>query len=349
MLDLKITHDNPQRISDALIEGFKADLLDMLNSSPEDRFVEKRWSITKLLQDNIAQMFYDGKVLLTITTENGTMLIKAETEELPRFDDIFFAIRHTANKFNFAIYSNSHDGAKIPYYSSLYLDHTFFTSSGPYKEFFAKTKFIPRYVKVFLEETNTGEYSSVMYPPYFAQNSEDGSIHIINDAMLGFLLSKENQTINEEFSYKVAESMNEFGRKYDYGIIPSSFYANYNVTPKIVNKTAFDIHNINRKVFIYPIVWDFDSKTGLEHFRNVKNGTILMDKVRAGETLDDALKRLLREELKVASDYVGANVWDIEFDRDKEGALTPRLKIDVFVNGLKQKHASSDHDWVSIK
>ncbi len=349
MLDLKIKHDHLERISDSNIEGFKADLLDMLNSSPEDRFVEKRWSITKLLEDNIAQMFYDGKVLLTITTENGTMLIKAEDEEIPRFDDIFFAIRHTASKLNFAVYSNSHGGAKIPYYSSLYLDHTFFTRSGPHKQFFAKTKFIPRYVKVFLEEKNPGELSTVMYPPYFAENSEDGSVHILNDAMLNFLLSKENQIINEEFSYKVADSMNEFARKYDLGIIPSGFYANYGVNAKIVNKTYFDIHNIKRKVFIYPIVWDFDSKTGLEHFRNVKNGTILMDKVRKDETLDTALKRVLSEELKVATDYIGANVWDIEFDRDKEGVLTPRLKIDIFVSGLKQKHASSDHDWVSIR
>lgn len=74
-----------------------------------------------------------------------------------------------------------------------------------------------------------------------------------------------------------------------------------------------------------------------------------MDKIRQSEDLDKAIIRVLRDELKVASDYVGASVWGIEFDRDKEGILTPRLKLDVFVRGLKEKHTSSDHDWSSIR
>ena len=75
----------------------------------------------------------------------------------------------------------------------------------------------------------------------------------------------------------------------------------------------------------------------------------LMDKVRKGENLDTALKRVLKEELQVADDYVGAKIWGIEFDRDREGRLTPRLKINIFVHGLAKKKQSQSHDWVSIK
>lgn len=254
MINLKISHDSLERISDSNIEGFKAALVEMLNNSPEDRFVEQRWSITKLLQDNISQLFYDGKVILTLTSENGSINVKAEQEETPRQDDIMFAIRHTSSKMNFAVYSNAHGGAKLPYYSGLYLDHTFFKRSAEYKHFFSKTTFVPRYVKIFLEETNPGEYSSIMYPPVFAENKKDGSVHILNDAMLYFLLSKENQTINDEFSYKVADSLHEFARKYDCGIIPNTFYENFGKSTKIINKTTFDINTINRKVFIVPHV-----------------------------------------------------------------------------------------------
>lgn len=74
-----------------------------------------------------------------------------------------------------------------------------------------------------------------------------------------------------------------------------------------------------------------------------------MDKVRSGEDLDTALKRVLSEELRVAGDYVGARIWGIEFDRDRDGILTPRLKINVFVHGMAEKSKSQDHDWVSLR
>lgn len=60
--------------------------------------------------------------------------------------------------------------------------------------------------------------------------------------------------------------------------------------------------------------------------KNVEIGMHLMDKVRNSENLDTALRRVLREELQVADDCVGARIWGIEFDRDRDGFLTPRLK-----------------------
>jgi len=71
--------------------------------------------------------------------------------------------------------------------------------------------------------------------------------------------------------------------------------------------------------------------------QNVENGMHLMDKVRKGEDLDTALRRVLHEELRVADDYVGARIWGIEFDRDRDGELTPRLKINIYVHGMTKK------------
>jgi hypothetical protein len=194
-----------------------------------------------------------------------------------------------------------------------------------------------------------GRQALTLYAPYYAESKADGSVHILNNAMLSFLVEKDNQRTNEEFSYKVANSMNDFARKYDLGLIPNNFYQNYGYSTKIINNTFFDAFHINRKVFIDPYVWDYDDQHDYRYYANVKNGTHLMDKVRRGENLDAALKRVLREELQVADNYVGARIWGVEFDRDKEGILTPRLKINVYVHGLKERHRSRDHDWVSIK
>jgi hypothetical protein len=222
----------------------------------------------------------------------------------------------------------------------LSLDHTLFERNKEYREFFEKSDFIPRYAITDFQTLNDGRSVLSVAPPYYAEHKSDGSIHILNNNMLAFLAQKENQTVSDEFSYKVADSMQDFARRYD---------QNYGYPTKIINETYFDVFHIGRKVFINPFVWDYDDEHDYRYYKNVKTGMHLMDKVRSGENLNDAIRRALKEELKVADDYVGARVWGIEFDRDKEGILTPRLKINVFVNGMTQKHHSDDHDWVSIK
>lgn len=349
MLNLSITQSWLEKSSDTSIEEFKAVLVETLNRSLEDRFTEKRWSITKTLQGNTAQLFYDERVLATLTTENGALLIKTESDNTPREDSLLHAIRFTADRLFFTVYSNMHKGARLPKDFTLALDHSFFQRSPQMADFFSKSQFIPRYAKYVIERTNDGGEVASIYPPYYGESKVDGSIHILNDAMLSFLTAKENQETNSEFSYKVADSMDDFAKKYNFGLVPYNFYQNYGVTPKIISSMFFDAFHITRKVFIDPYVWDFDSEHDLKFYQNVRNGLHLMDKVRNGENLDIALKRVLSEELQVANDYVGAKVWGLEFDRDREGRLTPRLKIHVFVHGLVEKHKRADHDWVSVK
>lgn len=349
MIDLQIKQSWLEKSSETALEEFKSALENILNNFPEDRHADKRWSISKVSEGNSAHLIYDERSLASLAIENSALHFQAHDSETPRQDDILYAIRYAANRLLLAVHSNVHRGARLPQDYTLSLDHTYFQRDKSMREFFAKSHFIPRFAPEGIEDVGDGRQVLVIYSPYYAENREDGSVHILNNSMLNFLVEKDDQRTNREFSYKVADSMNDFARKYDLGLVPSGFYQNYGFPTKVINTTYFDSFHINRKVFIDPYVWDFDDQHDYRFYQNVKNGMHLMDKVRKGETLDIALKRTLREELQVADDYVGARIWGIEFDRDREGILTPRLKMNVFVHGMTEKHKSQSHDWVSIK
>lgn len=349
MIDLQIKQSWLEKSSESALEEFKPNLVSVLNSFPQDRYAENRWTITKISEGDVATLVYDERPLLALKIENFSLRIYSYDDTVMRYDDVMYAIRYVANHLMLAIYSNVHNGARLPQSHALSLDHTIFERDKDLRTFFEKSNFIPRFAGVDLKVPQDGRSALAIYPPYYAENKFDGSIHIINDKMLDYVSKRENQTLSAEFSYKVADSMSDFAMKYDFALVPTSFYQNYGVPIKIINETYFDVFNIDRKVFIDPYVWDFDDTHDRRYYKNIKTGMHLMDKVRNGEDLNDAIVRTLKEELKVSDDYIGARIWGIEFDRDKEGILTPRLRISVFVNGMAEKHRSQDHDWVSIK
>ncbi len=349
MIDLRITQSWLEKSSDSSLEEFKSVLVSFLNDSPEDRYTDKRWSITKVTEGDKAYLIYDERALATLKIENGTLRFQTYESETPRHDDILYAVRFVASQLSLAVYSIIHGGARLPQSYVLSLDHSYFQRNKSMSEFFTKSEFIPRFASGGMENIGEGQYALAIYPPFYAESKKDGSLHILNDAMLNFLIEKTDQQTNSEFSYKVADSMDDFARRYDVGLVPGSFYQNYGFPVKIINGTYFDAFYIDRKVFIDPYVWDYDVQHASRFYKNVTNGLHYMDKVRKGENLDTALKRVLCEELKVADDYVGARIWGLEFDRDKDDVLTPRLKINVFVHGMAEKHRSQSHDWVSVK
>jgi hypothetical protein len=349
-IDLYVKQSWLEKSSETALEEFKSVLSATLNSFAEDRHIDSdRWTITKVTEGDVAHLLYDERSVATLGIESSGLHIVSQSSSLERYDDIMYAIRYAADRLVLAVFSNTHGGARLPQDYRLSLDQTYFERDKALANFFAKSKYIPRFAPEGIEYVDEGRQALVIYSPYYAENKDDGSIHILNNAMLTFLSEKDNQETNREFSYRVASSMQDFARKHDLGLIPSSFYQNYGLSTKIINQTYFDVGHINRKVFIDPYVWDFDDEHDYRFYKNVKNGMHLMDKVRKGENLDTALKRVLREELQVADNYVGARVWGIEFDRDRDDILTPRLKINIFVNGMTEKHKSQSHDWVSIK
>ncbi len=346
MIDLTI-QQSWLKSSDTSLEEFKSTLADTLNNLWTDRHVEGRWEITKVSESETAHLVYDEQPVAGLRIEHAALRLYT-APEVPRHDDLLYAIRLAAYRLGLYVYDNQHGRARLASDPDLVLNHTFFERDEAFQHFFEHSDYIPRYAIERYERRDNQILGSI-HAPFFAEHKQSGEIHILNNAMVEYLVQKENQTTNREFAYKVADSLHDFASKYDLSLVPMSFYANYGKSVKILNDTYFDVDHITRKVFIDPYVWDFDTPHESRYYQNTKNGMHLMDKVRKGETLDSALRRVLREELQAADDYVGARVWGIDFDRDREGALTPRLKINVFVHGLAKRQASKDHDWVSIK
>jgi hypothetical protein len=344
MIDLSLKQSWLETSSETAFEEYKSALVDNLNAQRSDRHVQERWEITKVSEGDTAHLYCDELPVLTFVISSGQLHIKSEGDVVARYDDMMLLIRFTARQLGFSVYSNVHSGSLLPRDPFLTIDHGYFNRNDLYKKFFGKSNFIPRFCVVKYEADKI-----TVNPPYFLENKDDGSIHIVNTAMLDFLVQKEDQSISDEFSYKIAESMDEFAKKDDLALTPATFYSNYKKSVKVINQTAFDIETINRKVFIDPYIWDFDAEHSPRFYDNVKNGLHMMDKIRRGETLDVAVKRMLIEEFKLSGEYVGIRIWDVEFDRDKEGVLTPRLKMHIFVHGLDSKRRSDDHDWVSRK
>jgi len=54
----------------------------------------------------------------------------------------------------------------------------------------------------------------------------------------------------------------------------------------------------------------------------------------------------------MAEDYIRAKVTKIEFDRDRDGVLTPRLWVSIYLKEIKNKEAvkeKSQRGWTSLK
>lgn len=178
---------------------------------------------------------------------------------------------------------------------------------------------------------------------------EDGTIHIANTGMLNLFTSKQFYQADDQFTYQVATSGDDFSAKMNHGLIPADFYRYQSQNLKIINLSSFDIQNIHRKVFFRPHVYRLGS---FKDLNKLPGGGNLADKVRPQETLDQAIRRVLREELKLADDYVGAVVQpSVEFDLDRDNKLTPRLVINVVIKDeslSKSAEEKTRRGWRSL-
>lgn len=191
---------------------------------------------------------------------------------------------------------------------------------------------------------------------YYAQSS-DKKIHLVNPFLLEYIYNKNiPEKELEELSYPVASSLDLFSAMYDKQLIPTNFYEYYGKETKIINKSNFDIEKPGRKIFVKPFIFEFDDKTGTFYtYAGPKEGgsLLVMTKILNGENLDQTLKRLLKEDLNnLADDYMAAMVSEkVEFDRDKEGVLTPRIVVFVYVDKINDKkwaRQMSQTGWQSM-
>ncbi|MFC1722385.1 hypothetical protein ACFL0C_01910 [Patescibacteria group bacterium] len=147
--------------------------------------------------------------------------------------------------------------------------------------------------------------------------------------------------------------MEDFVRKFDFEIIPTNFYEFYRRSFKIINFSEFNIEDPGRKVFVKPYILEFDNdKNDFFKIAWDQSALLFMDKIRKDETLNDTILRILKEELKIADDYVGATVARvIEYDLDRHNNLTPRIVVRVFIENAhltNEQKAQKDRTWVSF-
>ena len=189
---------------------------------------------------------------------------------------------------------------------------------------------------------------------FYAQPVGQQAVHFLNPAMFSYFVDYDlDESSTPEFSYEVAPNLIEFIAFHNQDLIPANYYQYYQKSLKIINLSGFDLEHVNRKIFIKPWFFLYD-KTKQEYslMTSEKSALHLADKIRQGETLDTTIKRILREEVKMAEDYIRAKVTKIEFDRDRDGVLTPRLWVSIYLKEIKNKEAvkeKSQRGWTSLK
>ncbi len=228
--------------------------------------------------------------------------------------------------------------------SEYLLPFTYVVNQEEFKQVFDKSPFELAFVFVNARD-------KMRITEFYGKARNDGSIHILNPYLVNFLIKNKDYDDSPELAYKIADSVEDYVVRDDAGILPRDFYKFYKKPHKIINYSTFDIHSIDRKVFFHPFVYELsDPFTDLN---KLPGGGGLADKVRRGETLDQAIRRVLSDELKLADDYIGAFVQNlVEFDRDRENKLTPRLLVSIFINKgsvSDETKKTMQRSWRSLK
>lgn len=188
----------------------------------------------------------------------------------------------------------------------------------------------------------------------YAQSKQDTRIYFINPYLLGYFMKfgLDNQD-NPEFSYPVADTLPMFVAYHDQGLIPQAFYEYYRRSLHIINNSNISLRHVERKLFLQPVFYTFDKvKQQFVPVASPDAAIHYADKIRRGESIEEAIHRMLHEALGYDGQFLRVRVdGDMEFDRDKEGILTPRLHAHIFLQDLPNKGAlqsTMQRGWVSL-
>ncbi len=251
------------------------------------------------------------------TSGQASMMLVSEPADFLTID----IIRSVARQMEYRVYSVAHQSF-LPVDPDLLETTVQLSATEKGSEVFSKKGLIPVFAH---------RHDGITY----AKRVSDGTVHIINPYLLHYFLDNgADSSFALEFSYIVATGTNEFVSLYDQDLIPTSFYSHYRKPLRLFNYSDFDIDHIDRKVFVHPFFYSYnDKKQAYEPIAAFDSALhSFASKVLKGETLETALRRMVRDELKLADDYVRARVTKrIGFDRDREGRLTPRLYVCVYM------------------
>jgi hypothetical protein len=182
----------------------------------------------------------------------------------------------------------------------------------------------------------------------------DNSVHIINPGLFKYLHEFDvDESSTPELSYKVADNIKQFSALYDEDLIPTNFYRYYQREMKIINYSYMDIRHPDRKIFIKPYFHVYnEERQAFEPMTSDNSALSFADKIRLGETIEQSLIRIVKDELQLGPDYFRAKVGSyVSFDRDRENILTPLIHVDIYFQSLnidQNIKDKSQRGWVSI-
>jgi len=181
----------------------------------------------------------------------------------------------------------------------------------------------------------------------FYASNKDKEIFIVNPYLSRFMIQNPNHEIEEkDLFYKVAESDQEFCFFADYDALPLTFLQGYLRELKVINHSGVRVERSPRKFFINMPIYSIKNN-GYERVKFSVNGndSIYMTKLFTGNNLEEVIIRALKDELKIANDFVRAVVEnDLEYDTDRNNSVTPRLRVEVFVRDAHLSFELKDID-----
>lgn len=187
----------------------------------------------------------------------------------------------------------------------------------------------------------------------YALSKRDHRVHFLNGYLFAYFLTYDVETQETpEFSYPVADDVPTFIALIDQLAIPSLFYEYFRKPLRIMNLSGFNLFQVNRKIFVRPRYYEFHAlRQAFVPIAPDEAAIHTMDKIRNGETIETTIRRMLREILKYPGDFLRVLVDSkIEFDRDRDGILTPRILAHIYLPSLEKKpelQAKMQRGWIS--
>lgn len=163
----------------------------------------------------------------------------------------------------------------------------------------------------------------------FYAKDKKGKIYLINRHLLEHLLQdKKKNVLQKDFGVEVAPDIGRFVALFDRGLVPVSFYENYNKPTKIINLSGFDTDGFERNVFIEPVFFVFDAPT--QSFRQLD--LTRRDLLSRGQKLNNHIRKVVRDS-KLQNKLMAAKLArDISYITDQKEKLVPRLRLSLFLD-----------------
>ncbi len=327
------------------VQSVVGELVDALKNRPQgEEKAPNNWRYTTPTKGGSISILWNNSTFATFKLSEDNEYFDVNYRDLFSISQQFqYMLRYTGYDRNFE-FTDSRTGAVLPSSEQYLVYPKLFQVAKEFKGILEPLGLSPLYIYTSGYERN----GSLGVSNYFVTD-KDNKVYLVNNDLMTYFMDKNKSEPSDDFLVQVSNSVNDFTNKANQGLIPRDFYKYQKTGIKIINKTSFDISNIKRKVFIKPFILQLKDVDRENTILDKENHMQLMDKVRSGETLDGAIRRVLKEELQIADDYVGAIIHHIEYDKDKEGNLTPRLFMHIFVNELDEHAQNRKYDWVSLK